>query len=182
MPWPAARPFAGSWSARPESRRPAMAVRQSSAPDRRTIPSQAATGARCAAGSETSQETVPRPRTSATNMLSAAFSSARSSMFGVSPGRIVVTPNGTVTYDVLHIMPNNAGAVPGRKADEKKPADLHRRAFDPISSTVQSILRDPGTSAVVPESDGITWREDFLRWSCRACCRPWLRTKASGLR
>ena len=28
----------------------------------------------------------------------------------------------------------------------------------------------------------ITWREDFRRWSCRACCRPWLRTKASGLR
>ena len=83
--------------------------------NRRTVPSRGATSARCAAGSETSREIVPRPRTSATNMLSAAFSSARSSMLGVSPAASSVAPNGTITYDVLHTWPNKRRRDPGSK-------------------------------------------------------------------
>ena len=71
----------------------------------------------------------------------------------------------------------------------RSPVDGHEKARRFDRRALISCRWQRQTIPVIPvhprKSAGsicVTWRGGFPRWSCRACCRPWLRTKASGLR
>ena len=71
-------------------------------------------------------------------------------------------------------------AASHEKARRQKPAGLNLVAV-PRANGALSIWRSRYIRGSIPKSAGITLREGFPRWSCRAGCRASTRMKASGL-